>query len=89
MNFDWSAINTALIIGAVAYLYRQARIVDQVRQSLTGMDGKGGVLDEITRLRERSHDLANHMAALVTTVESFTDELREYRTTLTPPRRKS
>ena len=66
MTFDWSAVNTALMIGAIGYLYRQARIVDQVRQALLGMPGQegGGALAEVKALRAAMHDLRNTVAAL-------------------------
>lgn len=76
-SIDWSVINTALILGAIGYLYRQARIVDQVRQALLGMEGQGGIIAEVKLLRERSHDLANQMAALSGTVEELTRAMRE------------
>lgn len=73
---DWSVVNTALILGAIGYLYRQARIVDQVRQALLGMEGQGGIIAEVKLLRERSHDLANQMAVLSGTVEELTTTLK-------------
>ena len=63
-TINWSVVNTALLLGAIGYLYRQARIVDQVRQLLTGYEGHGGILAEVKLLRERSHELANKMAVL-------------------------
>lgn len=77
MTVDWSTINTALIIGAIGYLYRQARIVDQVRQSLLGIEGQGGIIGEIKLLRERSHDLANEMATLGGTVQELSRIMEE------------
>ena len=69
MPLDWSTVNTALIIGSIGYLYRQARIVDQVRQALIGMDGKGGALDEIRGLRQRMYELTQVVQTLTTTME--------------------
>lgn len=74
---NWSVINTALILGAIGYLYRQARMVDQVRQSLLGIEGQGGIIGEIKLLRERSHDLANEMASLSGTVQELTRTMEE------------
>lgn len=76
MPLDWSIINTALIVGAIGYLYRQARIVDQVRQALLGMEGQGGIIAEVKLLRERSHELANQMASLSGTVEELTNTIK-------------
>lgn len=72
MNLDWSAVNTALMLGAIFYIYRQARMVDGIRAALLGVEGQGGALTEIKLLRERSHDLANKMAILSGTVEELT-----------------
>lgn len=78
-SVDWSVINTALILGAIGYLYRQARIVDQVRQALLGVEGQGGVMLEVRLLRERSHDLADRMATLSGRLEELTIAMRERR----------
>lgn len=76
-SIDWGVVNTGLILAAIGYLYRQARIVDQVRQALLGMEGQGGVFAEVKLLRERTHDLANKMATLTATVEHLTHALQE------------
>lgn len=68
---NWSVINTALLLGAIGYLYRQARIVDQVRQVLLGMEGQGGIIAEVKLLRERSHELGSKMTELMGTVEEL------------------
>lgn len=73
---DWSQLNTLLLVGAIGYLWKQARTVDQVRQALLGIDGKGGALEEIKLLRQRSHDLANAMMALNATVANMTEFLK-------------
>lgn len=77
MTFDWGQVNTALILAAILYLYRQARIVDSVRQALLGVEGQGGALSEIKLLRERSHDLANKMTILSGTVEQLTQVMED------------
>ena len=74
---DWSVINTTLLLGAVIYLVRQGRIVDQVRQVLIGFEGQGGILAEVKLLRERSHELANNMAQLSGTVEELTHTMEQ------------
>ena len=76
-DIDWSVINTALILGAIGYLYRQARIVDQVRQSLLGFEGQGGLIGEVKLLRERSHELANTMTTLAGQVEHLSQVMEE------------
>ena len=79
MTFDWASVNTALITGAIFYLYRQARIVDQVRQALLGMPGQkdSGALAEIQMLRERTHDLRNSITALNGSVAELTRVMEE------------
>jgi len=70
-HIDWSLVNTTLLLGAITYLYRQSRVVDQVRQAVFGLEGQGGILSEVKLLRERSHDLANKMGALSGAVEEL------------------
>ena len=69
---NWSVINSALLLGAIGYMVRQARAVDTVRQALVGIEGQGGALSEIKMLRERTHDLANKLTILNATVEELT-----------------
>lgn len=76
-QFDWSVINTALMLGAIGYLYRQSRMVDQMRQALLGMEGQGGIIAEVKLLRERSHELANGMAVLSGTMEQLTQTIED------------
>ena len=77
MNFDWSVVNTALLIGALGYLWRQSRSVDQVRQVLLGMEGQGGIVSEVKLLRDRSHELANKMTELSGTMENLRHTMEE------------
>ena len=77
MTFDWSAINTALMLGAIFYVYRQARMVDGIRAALLGVEGQGGALSEIKLLRERSHDLSSKLTVLTGTVEELTHVMEE------------
>lgn len=63
-HFDWSVINTALLLGMLGYLWKQSQIVGQVRQSLLGFEGQGGALEEIKALRIAMHELRNTVAAL-------------------------
>lgn len=76
-DFDWSVLNTALMLAAIGYLYRQARIVDQVRQVLIGYEGHGGVMAEVKLLRERTHELSNSMGTLSGTVEELTRTMEQ------------
>ena len=69
---NWSVINSALLLGAIGYMVRQARAVDTVRQALIGIEGQGGALSEIKMLRERTHDLANKLTILSANVEELT-----------------
>lgn len=77
MEFDWGVLNTALILAAIGYLYRQARVVDSVRQVLIGYEGHGGVMAEVKLLRERTHVLASTMATLTGTVEELTRTMEQ------------
>lgn len=78
-SIDWGAVNTALTLGAIAYLYRQARVVDSVRQLLLGPEGTTGkgLVDEVTLVRERTHELANTMQALDGSVKMLSRQLEE------------
>ena len=69
---NWSVVNTAILVGAIGYMVRQARVVDTVRQALVGIEGQGGALSEIKMLRERTHDLANKLTILSANVEELT-----------------
>jgi len=69
---NWSVVNTAMLVGAIGYMVRQARAVDTVRQALIGIEGQGGALSEIKMLRERTHDLANKLTILSANVEELT-----------------
>ena len=71
-TINWSVINSALLLGAIGYMVRQARAVDTVRQALVGIEGQGGALSEIKMLRERTHDLANKLTILSANVEELT-----------------
>lgn len=77
INLDWSAVNTALLLGAIGYLYRQSRIVDSLRQAFFGVEGQGGAMAEIKMLRERTHDLASTMTTLTLTVDLLTKTLEK------------
>ena len=68
-HFDWSVINTALLLGLLGYLWRQSRLVDAVRQALLGFEGQSGALEEIKQLRLRMHELANVVTTLTATIE--------------------
>jgi hypothetical protein len=78
---DWSQVNTALLVGTGAYLWKQARNVDALRQALLGFDGKGdsGLLAEMRQVRQRTHDLANVMTTLNLTVGHLSAQLEEVR----------
>ena len=71
-TINWSVVNTAMLVGAIGYMVRQARAVDTVRQALVGIEGQGGALSEIKMLRERTHDLANKLTILSANVEELT-----------------
>jgi len=78
-DINWSVLNTALLVAAIGYLYKQSRMVDQLRQALLGIEGQGGIISEVKMLRERSHDLANRMAALSGELHELTQVIEERR----------
>ena len=77
-EFDWSVVNTALLLGAIGYLYRQARLVDGLRQALLGMEGQGGTIAEVSLLRERTHELVGKLSQLSGTVQELTRAMEAY-----------
>lgn len=79
VHFDWSQVNTLLLVGAIGYLWKQSRVVDRVKQALVGIEGQedGGALGEIKLLRARSHDLSNALGKLTGSVELLTHEMQE------------
>lgn len=78
-QFDWSAVNTALLIAAVAYLWRQARVVDQVRQVLLGYGQQGGLIREMQALGVRTEDLAKSMNSLSAEVGRLASDMEQIR----------
>ena len=72
---DWSVINTALLLGALGYLWRQANLVNQVRQALLGFNGHDGLLVEVKLLRERVATLENSLGVLNISVDHLTRAL--------------
>ena len=69
LAFDWSVVNTTLLVAIMAYLWRQAQLVTAIRQALLGFEGQAGALDEIKLLRARMHDLANVVTTLTATIQ--------------------
>jgi len=73
---DWGAINTALTVGAILYLYRQARVVDTVRQMLLGAGGEDtGAIGEVKLVRQRTHELSTAVTVLNGSVENLIERL--------------
>lgn len=69
---DWGAINTALILGLAAYLWRQATKVDAIYQAIFGVDGRNGLMRRIEtleadlktmpdRIMQSRHDLRDEL----------------------------
>jgi hypothetical protein len=77
MHLDWDTFNTALILAMLGYVWRQGRIVDQLKQAILGVEGHGGALDEIRMLRQRSHELANQMVKLGSQIEILASTLEQ------------
>ncbi len=50
-----------------------ATAVGQVRQELIGMDGRGGMLEDVRSLRKRQHELANHVMQVMERVGAIQD----------------
>lgn len=82
-HLDWSVVNTFLLIGALGYLWRQARTVDAVRQVILGIEGQGGILEETKTLRQRVELLETTMGVLNASVTHLTlaldNQLSQYR----------
>lgn len=73
---DWGKINTALILAAIFYLYRQARVTESVRQLILGAGGEdAGLVGEMKLVRERTHDLSDAIIKLDGTVMRLNDRL--------------
>ena len=72
MTIDFGAINTALLLGTGAYLWRQSHILDGVRQVILGMEGQGGMLEETKALRQRVEILETTMGVLNASVGHLT-----------------
>jgi hypothetical protein len=84
-TINWSVINTALLLGAIGYLYRQARLVDQIRQALFGMDGQQGLIKQVStieadaktidkRIMETRHTIRNEFQGALLTLHDEIDK---------------
>lgn len=52
--FDWSVINTSLLLGLAAYLWKQGHKIDRVYQALFGVEGRNGISRRIEALEASS-----------------------------------
>ena len=86
---DWSAVNTALILGGLGYLWRQSRTIDGLRQALMGLDDRSGALAEIQNLRSRVYELVQTMTTLNVAVGHLTAQLDDVREGLADLRGKA
>lgn len=77
MNFaiDWGFVSTTLLMGVIVYLFRQARAVDSIRQALTGLNGTGGLMKEVSQLQDRLYSLAQTLANLSANVTQLNDTM--------------
>ena len=82
---DWAQVNTVVLVAALAFLWRQSRVLDQLRQAVLGIGGQGGVMAEVTMLRKRTHDLSSTMMQLNGSIQLLTSQLQamQQRITLT------
>jgi hypothetical protein len=55
---NWAAVNSAILLASLGFIWRQSRIIDQLKQVLLGMEGRGGIMRELELLRERTDKLA-------------------------------
>ena len=67
-NIDWSVVNTGILLTILTYVWRRLRGVDQLRQALLGLNGKGGALEDINSLKQRVQDLTIALTTLNVTV---------------------
>lgn len=81
---DWGAIQTALLLGVLAYLWRQSGKVDSSYQALFGVQGKGGLHERVEVLEEQAasvdrrieqsrHTIRNELAPKLATIEERFD----------------
>lgn len=61
-DLEWSAINTAVLLGVLGYLWAQARKVDAIYQALFGLDGKNGLRRRLEQLEESSATVDGRIA---------------------------
>lgn len=52
-DLEWSAVNTAILLGVLGYLWAQARKVDAIYLALFGIDGKNGLRRRIEIIEEQ------------------------------------
>lgn len=61
---DWSQVDALLIVGLLAYLWKQQTTVNQLKQAMLGF-GKGqGVIAEVNALRTELNELRISVGAL-------------------------
>jgi hypothetical protein len=52
MEFEWKALNTALVLAALGFLWNQSKKIDTIYQALFGVDGKNGMSSRIKALED-------------------------------------
>lgn len=71
MVIDFGAVNTALLLGSGAWLWRQNNRIESLYQSLVGINGKDGALSELKLLNERTRTLDSALAGLTATLTAL------------------
>lgn len=76
LEIDWSQVNALLTVGALAYLWRQARTVDSIKQALYGYDGKGdGAIDDIKEMKDTQEECRNAIGEVKENVASLSGQV--------------
>jgi hypothetical protein len=74
LPFDFSMVNTALLLGVAGYLWRRDKVLDQVKQALNGYGDQPGALKEIQTLRSRVYDLTQAITVLNVSLTALTTQ---------------
>lgn len=77
-DFDFGIVNTGLLIAIGTGLWKALMKLNRVDQAVIGIDGKGGLLDDVRELVKSKQELEKSVIALNTAVV----ELQKFRLTI-------
>lgn len=75
---DFGAVNTALLAAIGIGLWRSLMRLDRLDQAVLGIDGKGGLVDDVRELVKSKQELEKSVVALNAAVY----ELQQFRLTI-------